>query len=157
MHQHCQEHVRGLRQQPLLPGVSNKHAVEQGNESTETKVCEQSSSLVKDEPVLLQRLSSHQHLREVQAVPINSLPRNPGGEGISLLWVWRARHCFGEIRDPAEGWAGNAAAPLLLRPPPSPPLLHLTAGGRGLRWVLAAQQPNNNLMKYLILLPVLLG
>lgn len=72
MHRHCQEHVRGLRQQPLLLGVSNKHVVEQGNESTKTKVCEQSSSLVKDKPVLLQRLSSHQHLREVQAAPINS-------------------------------------------------------------------------------------
>lgn len=75
MHRHCQEHVRGLRQQPLLLGVSNKHVVEQGNESTKTKVCEQSSSLVKDEPVLLQRLSSHQHLREVQAALL--IPTSP--------------------------------------------------------------------------------
>lgn len=46
--------------------------VEQDDESNETKVCEQSSSLVKDEAVLLQKLSSHQHLREIQAAAINS-------------------------------------------------------------------------------------
>lgn len=88
--------------------------VEQDDESNETKVCEQSSSLVKDEAVLLQKLSSHQHLREIQAAAINSYI--PLSEGIALLWFWRARQGFGEIRDPAEGWAGSVAAPMLLRP-----------------------------------------
>lgn len=82
--------------------------MEQGDESTETQVCERSSSLAKDEPVI-QKLSSHQHRREIQATPINS--RISFSEGIFLLWVWRVRQGF-EIRDPTEGWAGIVATPL---------------------------------------------
>lgn len=53
-----------------------------------------------------------------------------------------------------RGGQGAGQPPSLLRPPPlTTPLLHLTA--RGL--APAAHQPNNKLMKYLILLPVLLG